>query len=98
MNTNRIQLLIAAAMLLLTTTAWSQSMSVTYTKPEGWKTWCIGRFLIDLPPTAQYAGGRSNYDYSAIETSKDAFAPFMQRIDKVEQDLRARKSTRPSRA
>ena len=29
----------------------------SYTKPEGWKTWCIRRFLIDLPPTTQYAGG-----------------------------------------
>lgn len=72
-------------------------MTDTYTKPEGWKTWCVGRFLIDLPPTAKYAGGRSQYDYYDIETSKDAFAPFMQRIDKVEQDLRAQKhKTEPS--
>ena len=97
MRTNRIQHLIAAAMLLLTATAWSQSMTDTYIKPEGWKTWCIGRFLIDLPPTAQYAGGRSKYDFYDIETSKEVFAVFMQRIDKVEQDLRAQKhKTEPS--
>jgi hypothetical protein len=88
---------IAALTFAMTTTAWSQSMTDTYTKPEGWKTWCVGRFLIDLPPTAHYAGGRSKYDFRDIETSKDAFAPFMQRIDKVEQELRAQKhKTEPS--
>jgi len=94
---NRITNLIAALAFTMTTTAWSQGMTETYTKPEGWKTMCIGRFLIDLPPTAQQAGGRSKYDYRTIETSKDAFAPFMQRIDKVEQELRAQHhKTEPS--
>lgn len=92
-----IQLLIAAGMLVFVHAAWSQSMTETYIKPEGWKTWCIGRFLIDLPPTAKYAGGHSKYDFRTIETSKDAFEPFIQRIDKVEQELRTQHhKTEPS--
>ena len=91
MSVKQIQHLIAALTLVLSATAWSQSMTDTYTKPAGWKTWCIGRFLIDLPPTAKYAGGSSKYDYRSIETSKDPYAVFKQRIDSVEQQLRAQK-------
>ncbi|MBI5751487.1 MAG: hypothetical protein HZA59_04995 [Hydrogenophilales bacterium] len=97
MKLNPIQYLIFAAAFVLSTVTWSQSMTDTYTKPEGWNTWCIGRFLIDLPPTAKYAGGRSKYDFYDIETPNEAFAAFIQRIDVVEQKLRAQHhQTEPS--
>jgi hypothetical protein len=36
----------------------------TYSRPDGWKTVCIGRFLIDLPASAELGAAKAEYDSS----------------------------------
>ena len=90
MNPIRIHILIATLTFTLSATAWSQTMTDTYTKPAGWKTWCVGRFLIDLPPTAKYAGGRYEYDYTQYRATQIGLESFTEAVRGKEAALAAK--------
>jgi hypothetical protein len=40
----------------------SEPNATAYSHPDGWKTICLGRFLIDLPPSAELGATKAEYD------------------------------------
>lgn len=41
--------------------AQTQESELAYTRPAGWKTVCLGRFLLDLPPSAELGAAEAEY-------------------------------------
>lgn len=55
-----------------------------------WQTWCLGRFIIDLPPEAVYDGGTVYYDYyNPITTTPMEPAAFQAMLQKRHEELKA---------
>ena len=66
---------------------------------EGKTTFCMGRFLIDMPAGSKINGENYKYDFIKIEPSKTvSFEDFDREMTKVEQDLKLaqHKSTKKS--
>lgn len=56
-----------------------------------WKTWCLGRFVIDLPPEAEYEGAIINYDYyNTIKTTPMEPTAFQTMLQKRHEELKAK--------
>lgn len=56
-------LLVGAFVLCFTRTGQShESDGVSYNRPVGWKTVCLGRFLIDLPSSAELGATKAKYE------------------------------------
>ncbi len=53
-----------------------------------WTTHCVGRFLIDLPADAEYAGGYYEYGFAKIERQPMDHGAFRQEVDSFEKRLR----------
>lgn len=52
-------------------------------------TFCMGRFLIDLPAGSKLSGGNYKYDFIKLEPSKPAsFDDFEKEVEKIESDLK----------
>jgi hypothetical protein len=52
---------------------------------------CVGRFLIDLPSTAEYMSGRYRYGYFSYETEKVSHAEFKAELSRTEARLKSTK-------
>jgi len=61
----------------------AQKMDMQHTN---WKTWCLGRFIIELPPEAVYEGGHINYDYYLTITTTPMEPPAFQAMLKKRHD------------
>jgi len=58
-------------------------------------TFCIGRFLIDLPAGSKLSGGNYKYDFTRIEPVETAtFTEFERVTNKLESDLKAKNNER----
>lgn len=57
-------------------------------EPTPWTTHCVGRFLIDLPEDAEYAGGYFEYGFAKIERQSMEHSAFLQEFDSFEKRLR----------
>lgn len=56
-----------------------------------WRTHCVGRFLIDLPPDAEYVGGQFEYGFAKIERRAMDQSQFLKEVDAFEKHLRETK-------
>lgn len=50
-------------------------------------THCIGRYLVDLPETARYTGGRFNHAYTDIEIEEKEQEGFVEEVDLAEKKM-----------
>lgn len=66
-----------------------QLMNVIDQNP--WTTYCVGRFLIDLPADAEYVGGHYEYGFAKIERRPMDHNAFIQEVDVFEKQLRTTK-------
>ena len=65
----------------------TQKMDMQHTN---WQTWCLGRFIVDLPPEAVYDGGTVYYDYyNPITTTQMEPAAFQTMLQKRHEELKA---------
>lgn len=52
-------------------------------------TFCMGRFLIDLPVGSKLSGGNYKYDFTKLEPGKPtSFDDFEKEVEKIESDLK----------
>lgn len=93
----RVALAIIAA-LLIDVNAASASKSkepkeqaMKTTENSQWTTHCVGRFLIDLPPDAEYVGGQFEYGFAKIERRAMDHGEFVKEVDSFEKRLREAK-------
>lgn len=63
-----------------------QTMNATEKNP--WTTHCVGRFLIDLPADAEYAGGDYEYGFAKIERQSMGHSVFLEEVEAFEKRLR----------
>ena len=61
-----------------------------------WKTWCLGRFTIVLPPEAVYDGGHPLYDDTTLSTTPMESAAFQAMLKNRHEELRAIKHRKAS--
>jgi len=61
-----------------------------------WQTWCLGRFIVDLPPEAVYDGGAPLYDDTTLETTPMEPAAFQSMLQKRHEELKAIKHEKAS--
>lgn len=64
-----------------------QKMDMQHTN---WQPWCIGRFVVDLPPEAIFDGGNLNYDfYTTLKATPMEPAAFQTMLQKRHEELKA---------
>lgn len=90
----RVALAISAALLIGVNTANASTLkktkeqAMTTTEKSQWMTHCVGRFLIDLPPDAEYVGGHFEYGFAKIERRAMDQSQFLKEVDAFEKQLR----------
>jgi len=66
----------------------SKDQGMNPNEKKTWATHCVGRFLIDLPADAEYAGGYYEYGFAKIERQSMEHSAFLQEVDSFEKRLR----------
>lgn len=67
--------------------ATAREQTMTHPTPEKIVTHCVGRYLIDLPETARYTGGRFSYAYTDIEFESKPLEAFQKEAALAEQKM-----------
>jgi hypothetical protein len=93
----RVALAIIATLLMGVNTANAskskepRERAMKTTENSQWTTHCVGRFLIDLPPDAEYVGGHFEYGFAKIERRAMDQSQFQKEVESFEKHLRETK-------
>jgi len=99
LNTLAAFALFSATANAASTPARTPAMTQQDSQPQATtKTWCFGRFLIDLPVGATLSGGSYKYNFATVEKPEAmSFESFEKQVEVREANLRAKKhETDPS--